>query len=235
MKTLTAFAADKDTVILAKAPCFNKITLYHHSITNLGGSRARPNNKLVGLVSSGPSVTPVVFDGTSVSAEVSVTCPTVTTLKGIAGNANVVTATIAATRPSVLHNACFQFLPPPMISSPFIELGKKDPAQLLVEINSIITTFDTKHDGDAEFTKAAEHCKNICAYLWVIVNGNIDPLKCACDPDDDELADFCAARHAACIQPIAPAVDPDAVSNTQVIQQLALSVEAQTKLVEDLK
>ena len=74
-----------------------------------------------------------------------------------------------------------------MISNPFFELGEKDPAQLLVEINSIISAYDTEHDGDTQFTKAADHCKNLRAYLWALAHGDIDPIKCACDPDDEDL------------------------------------------------
>ena len=212
---LLAFAADKDAVILAKAPCSDKIALYH-SIKNLGGSRSRPTNKLVGLVGSGPSAIPVVFDATSISTAVTVDCPTVATLTGISDKTHVTTSVVPRTRPFVLHNACFQFLPP-MISTPFLELGEKDPTQLLVEVNSIITAFDTEHDGDDEFSKVADHCKNIRAFLWVLANDNIDPIKCACDPEDAELADFCAARHATCIQPTTPLDDPEAITNTQAI------------------
>ena len=105
------FSADKDAIILAKAPCSNKIALYH-IVTNLGGFRARPTNKFVGLVGSGPSATPVVFDASFIQTEVTVNCPTPVTLNSISDKANMATATIPPTRPFVLHNACFQILPP---------------------------------------------------------------------------------------------------------------------------
>ena len=44
-----------------------------------------------------------------------------------------------------------------MISDLFLEIIETDPAQLLVELNSIISVFDIAYDRDAEFSKSEEN------------------------------------------------------------------------------
>ena len=58
------------------------------------------------------------------------------------------------------------------------------------ELNSLIKSFDTEYKDDNEFPKANDHCKELRAFLWVIVNKQIDHLKCAPNPDDNELSNY---------------------------------------------
>ena len=154
---LRAVANDINSVILAKSPASSHLTLYH-SITDVGGTRARPGHKIMGLLGSGPDATAVTFDQASIQKLVHLDCPNNTTLRAISDKNNVASATISTTRPQKFQGAIFQFLPP-FISSPLFELEEKDPAQLLVEVNSLITSFDAAHNGDTNFPSATDVCK----------------------------------------------------------------------------
>ena len=229
---LRNFHSDTNTIVMGRSNICTDVVFYH-SIRNLGGSRARPKNKIVGLTGVGPDAIPVQFSEASISTEVQVNCPSNATLKGISDKATVATAVVPPLRPLVLNSATFQFLPP-FISSAFLELSERDPAQLLVELNSLITAHDTAHDGDAEFPKAEDECKNLRAFLWALSTDRIEGLKCSSNPDDVELANFNKIRHSDCILPLTPA-QPSETSNTDAIQQLATSVQNQTDLIEELK
>jgi len=232
---LRAVANDINSVILAKSPASSHLTLYH-SITDLGGTRARPGHKIVGLLGSGPDATAVTFDQASIQKLVHLDCPNNTTLRAISDKNNVASATISATRPQKFQGAIFQFLPP-FISSPLFELEEKDPAQLLVEVNSLITSFDAAHNGDTNFPSATDVCKGLRAFLWAAATDNIPALNCAPDPDDAELQAFKKTRSSACILP--PSISPDPntqpLANTDAVQQLAASVQNQTNLMEEIK
>ena len=229
---LRHFHSDPNTVIMGRSNICTDIVFYH-SIRNLGGSRARPDNKIVGLTGSGPEAFPLQFSEASITKEIKVNCPSIATLKGISDKAAVTTAVVPPHRPLILNNANFQFLPP-FISSALLELTERDPAQILVEINSLIAAHDTAHDGDADFPKADIQCRNMRAFLWAVATDNIEGLKCSSNPDDTELANFSKTRHADCILSISSA-PPSSTTNTDAIQQLAVSVQNQTDLIEELK
>ena len=133
---LRAFHEDPDSVIIANSLIPNKVAFYH-SIINLGGSRARPTNKIIGLFGSGPEAIAMKFEENSISTEINLPCPSVATLKNISDKANVLTGVAPGNRPRAFHNASFQFLPP-FVSGPFLEFQDRDPAQLLVELKFII-------------------------------------------------------------------------------------------------
>ena len=223
---------DIDSIILAKAPGSSSLTMYH-SITNLGGTRSKPEDKFVGLLGFGPEATAVIFNEDSIVTPVQESCPTNTILKNIATSENVTTATIAPTRPYELKSGIFQFLPP-FVSSPFIELQDKDPSQLLVDLNGIISSFDQTHVDDNNFASACENCKQLRAFLYCVATDKVADLTCRADPDDADLQRFKTKRQSECILPITNK-DVEVVGNTDAIQQLANSLQNQTDLIEELK
>ena len=232
---LRAFHEDPDSDIIANSLIPNKVAFYH-SIINLGGSRARPTNKIIGLFGSGPEAIAMKFEENSISTEINLPCPSVATLKNISDKANVLTAVAPANRPRAFHNASFQFLPP-FVSGPFLEFQDRDPAQLLVELNSIISAHDTAHANDDTFPNATEHCKDLRSFLWCCANNSIEPLKCSPDPDDVALSDYHTSRRDQCLTPLIQIPDADAepLRNTEAVQQLASNVQNQPDLIEELK
>ena len=226
---------DIDSIILAKAPGSSTLTMFH-SLKNLGGTRSRPADKHVGLLGFGPDATAVIFDATSIATIVEESCPTITVLKNISDHANVSTATIPPTRPYELKSGVLQFLPP-FISNPFIELTDKDPAHLLVDLNAIVTSFDSEHAGDTSFASACDNCKQLRAFLYCCATDKVNDLTCRPDPDDAELQLYKSKRHQDCILPVQDTTTSkdDTVGNTDAVQQLAVNLQNQTDLIEELK
>ena len=166
---------------------FHYLKLYiYHSITNLGSTRARPDDKLVDLLRSGSDATTVIFNKESVTTEISIQCPTHNTLKAITDATLVKTTAVPTRNRHTLLNAKIKFLPP-MISDPFLEITDKDPSQLLVELNAIISAFDAVHDGDTDFSKAEADYEELRHFLWGTANDLVSILLYAPDPDDAEL------------------------------------------------
>ena len=227
------FVRDVDLIIIAKAPGSLALTMYH-SLTNLGGTRSKPSNKFVGLLGFGADATAVIFNEASITSNIDETCPTPTVLKNLATKENVATATVAPTRPYELKCGVFQFLPP-FVSSPFIELPDKDPAQLLVDLNGIISSFDSDHADDNAFENACEQCKPLRAFLYCASERSLPDLTCCADPDDAELQSFKNKRHSECILPLTNKPKDCPVGNSDAIQQLATSLQNQTDLIEELK
>ena len=208
----------------------------YHSITNLGGYRSKPTNKYVGLLGFGPDATAVIFNEASIVTILEESCPSHTTLKNISESANVAAANVPASRPYELKSGIFQFLPP-FISSPFTELNDKDPAQLLVNLNAIISSFDQEHADDDTFAAACENCKQLRAFLYCSTKNKVPDLTCRPDPDDAELQRFKTRRQLDCVLPIVnhPNENDNAVGNTDAVQQLANNLQNQTDLIEELK
>ena len=103
---LRHFHSDPNTVIMGRSNICTDIVFYH-SIRNLGGSRARPSNKTVGLTGSGPEAFAVQFSEASITKEITVNCPSAVTLKGISDKAAVTTAAVPPHLPLILNNANF--------------------------------------------------------------------------------------------------------------------------------
>ena len=81
-KILITLTQYKDTIILAKAPISNSLVMYH-IVTNFGGSYARPDNTLAGLVGIGSNTTPIIFKTDSITKILEVNFPSNTSLKNI--------------------------------------------------------------------------------------------------------------------------------------------------------
>ena len=131
-----------------------------------------------------------------------------------------------------LKSSMFQFLLPLVFLSLF-EINGKDPVQLLFELNSIISAYDTSHDGDNGLPPVCKHCRNMCSYLHTAIKNKITTLKCAPDPDNIELQGYKLKRQSHYLIPVTTISDPNAVlvRNTEAVQQLDNSVQNQTDLI----
>ena len=92
------FTKDIDSIIIVKAPGSSTFTTYP-SMTNLGGTISKPNNKYVGLIGFYPNATAAIFDKASIVTSVEESCLTHTTFKNISDSANVATINTPASCP----------------------------------------------------------------------------------------------------------------------------------------
>ena len=98
------FTQDKYSIVLDRAPATNKLDIYH-SIINLGGTRGRPDKKLVGLLGSGPESTAFVFDKFAVPNKLQFYCLLNNAIKAIAYHAVMKTTAAPARNCHTFHNA----------------------------------------------------------------------------------------------------------------------------------
>lgn len=194
-KVITTLRADPDTIIMSKSPFTNKMKLFH-SIKDLGGTRARASNKIVGMEGFGPQATAVAFDMNTISHSISIDVPSDDTLLGIDSNEKVVQAT--EQQNNEFSNANFVVLPP-FLSVPYIQSNTRDPATLLVETVSLITTFDNANPNLTLENKARTQAINVLKFLWCAAKNHLDPLEFVSDRDDLEVEVWGKVRHATCI------------------------------------
>ena len=70
---LNNISEELDYVVLT-GDGFNKVQLLH-SIKNVGGTRLRPENKILALIGQGPNSVPVIVDEESLLADVDICSP----------------------------------------------------------------------------------------------------------------------------------------------------------------
>lgn len=97
IEIIKAFNQDKDSIIHAKSPDSNKLLMYYN-ITNLGGFRACPNNKVISLVRKVVDATPVSFNVESSTRVLEVYCTANATLNNITVSTGVETVAAPPTR-----------------------------------------------------------------------------------------------------------------------------------------
>ena len=232
---------DTDAMILAIAPVTKKLKLYH-SFTNLGGTRVKPDDKIIGLEGFGPTATPLLFKLDCLTNLLSIQTPTFTTLKSITDTKDVATAAVSS---QAFKNATFIILPP-FVALAFIDLEITEPANLLIEATSIISTFDTANASTVGAEKAIDHCKNLAYFLWCAEKDLIPVLECTPDSQDNELQLWSNKRHSSCIlSMIPPGLPPQAatgiVNGSQgtdsglAFQDLATSINRQVDFFTQMK
>ena len=207
----------------------------YHSLTNLGSTWAKLTDKRIGLLGFGTDATAVMFNEISITTSIEESCSTYTVLKDISEKTNVVSATIAPIHSYKLKSWILQFLPPFILNS-FIKIPEKDPALLLVDLNTIISSFSQEHLNDNEFQSACDNCKQLCAFIYCTSIDKVPDLIYRADPDDVEIQNDKAKRQSERILPVTKETESsDAVGNMDAIQQLANSLQNQTDLIEELK
>lgn len=107
---LRFFTKDPDTAMMAWAPFLTEAILYH-SVTNLGGSRTPPDDKMVGLLGMNDEPVPMVFDSASVLSVVSISCPSTSLLKGLTLASGLAALSAPSSHTMPLKMCAFNFCP----------------------------------------------------------------------------------------------------------------------------
>ena len=230
---ICAITEDENSIILSASSIPNKIKLYH-SFHNLGGTRVKPNNKIVALDGFGCLATPTLFDSDSLKKIVKFKTPSYTTLKAITETTSVSSCS-APINGNELEHASFIILPP-FIAKFIVNCSSRKSDELLIEMNSLILSFDEDHKDNKEFNKANEFCRNIVKFLWGIYYDKIDPIPTFIDQEDMEIKKWCDSRHSMAL------VTNESSSNSRIsnndlsfFNELALNVRSQTQVMENIR
>ena len=117
------------------------------------------------------------------------------------------------------------------MANAFLSLTSRESSELLVETNSLISSFDDDNKGNS----AGENCRHITTFLWGISHELIKPLTCFVDRDDSEIEIWSTNRHDNCIIKIQQDITSNLVPDSSFLDQLALNVKNQTKVMESIQ
>ena len=216
-------------IIVTASPVPKKVKIFH-SFKNLGGTRIKPTNKIVALDGLGCSATPTLFITDSLKKEIKFKTPLYTTLKAITESDSVKAS--APLNGNKFNHASFIILPP-FIAKIVLNSTSRQADDLLVEMNSVISSFDEEHKEEKDFNKANEYCRYIIKFLWGIFHEEVNPISTIIDCDDMEIENWCEERHNSCLLP-STSSSSNSDHDSSFFNKLALNVQSQTKVMENI-
>ena len=227
---------DSDIVVLTVAPVTGKMKILH-SPTNLGGTRVRPENKIVALDGLDSTAIPVLLDTTCISSTVEIRTPSFTRLRTWTTVDEVKASNTPTTGQKNFRHASFLILPP-FITNHIVEVETRNPEELLILCNNLIEDHDKKHEDNPEFKSASEHCKHLITFLWAASKALIPATISVTGSDDNEVIRWNTNRHNCCVADSIHNRSNDQNRNgvnETMIQSLAHSIDNQTLLFENMR
>jgi len=216
---LRSLVGEIDTVILA-ANANNKIMILH-SPKNFGGTRSRPNNKVVCMLGLGAHEMYVFIDLRTALTDCKIVVPAVADLSDCELAQDV--ANIPA--PEEIGLVGFEgssiFIPAPVLPDAILASGTNEPFELIPIATEAARHFDSDHEEDKTITSLAiTHADDLNAWLYGVNMGSINETRYQINPDDTEVMFFCKERSAQCINGVAGT--SVALDNSSIISQLTI-------------
>ena len=152
---IRSLTEDADSVIITVAPVTGKIK-FLHSPTNLGGTRIRPENKLVALDGFGDKSIPVLIDEKCMTSTVDIRTPSFNSLRTLTTTEEIKNSSIPNTGQKNFNHASFVILPP-FIVEHIVDQDTREPEELSVNCSALIEAHDQAHLSDTLYNKASEN------------------------------------------------------------------------------
>ena len=223
---LRSLVEEIDTVILA-ADANNKIMILH-SPKNFGGTRSRPDNKVVCMLGLGAHATCVFIDLRSAFANCNIVVPAVTDLSDCETAQDVANIPAPEENGLVGFKGSSIFIPAPVLRDAILASGTNEPFELIPIVTEAARNFDSDHEEDETFTSLAiTHADDLNAWLYGVNVGSINETRYQINPDDTEVTCFSKERSAQCIKGVAGT--SVALDNSSVISQLTNAISAQNE------
>ena len=177
----------------------NEITIIH-SISNLGGTRSRPENKIVGLVGTGARATCVLLAWEKAVDDCNLITPTFDDIENCE-EAGLIDLEVTANPGVVTYPGSNSFIPAPWVRGVILESGFENPAAIIKLIIDAAMDFDAKHDEDESIGEGAAlaHATDLTLWLFGVLKGNVPETRFSILPDDGELRNYEIDRHKSCI------------------------------------
>ena len=226
---------DEDVVIMTVAPVTKNIKILH-SPANLGGTRVRPDNKLVAMDGFGSTSTPVLLDESGMTSFVDLRTPSINNLTNLSSEEELRNSSNPNTGRKNFHHMTFVILPP-FIAHHIITLDSREPETIFIRCKDLMLAYDERHAETVGFKKSIDECKNILAFLWSAAKGLIPATIFVTRGDDAETGKWNKRRHTNCIGQPSSQATSNTVSgvNDEIIQNLTHSIDNQTILFESLR
>jgi hypothetical protein len=215
-----------DTVILA-ADANNKIMILH-SPKNFGGTRSRPDNKVVCMLGLGAHTMYIFIDSRTALADFQIVVPAVTDLSDCESAQDVANITAPEENGQVGFKGSSIFIPAPVLHNAILASGTNEPFELIPIVTEAAKHFDSDYEEDKTITiLQITHADNLNAWLYGVNVGSINETRYQINPDDTEVTFFCKERLAQCIKGLAGT--SVALGNSSVISQLTNAISAQNE------
>lgn len=215
--------------VIATAEGTKKVQLIH-SPKNVGGTRIRPEHKVLGLIGTSDGSVGVIVDHESLTNECEIRTPKIEDIKACS-TAEEIGALTAPRNGAATYTGSAAFLMAPFLVEAILDADTTDPYELILVANSAAAAFNTLHENDDEFEDATSHAEDFSLWAWGVAAGRITETKVLIRPTDGELLSYHQSRQAECIMPSVATATSQASSadNTAVLNQLQKSMSLQTE------
>jgi len=139
-----------DTVILA-ADANNKIMILH-SPKNFGGTRSRPDNKVVCMLGLGAHTMYIFIDLRTALADCQIVVPAVTDLSDCESAQDVANIPAPEENGLIDFDGSSIFIPAPVLRNAILRSGTNEPFELIPIVTEAARNFDSDHEEDEMIT-----------------------------------------------------------------------------------
>ena len=230
---ITSLTEDIDVTILTVAPVTRKIKVLH-SPTNLGGTRIKPEDKIVALDGFETNSTPVILDNDCVTSKVELRTPAYSKMVNW-DSIDDIKSSLSPTSGQINFKHMSFVILPPFMTDHILDLDTRDPMELLLTCKDLMRDFDRSNNDNSDFKKAVDNCKNLISFLWAASKSLIPQMIFVTACDDAEVSRWSLNRHNNCLHDISRAPLENEGVNNEVIQSLAHSIDTQTILFENMR
>ena len=216
---IKALAEENDVIILLTNQ-LKGISLIH-SPTNLGGTRSRPENKIVALQCLSNDTGAILIDRISATKAIQVTVPKGEDILKCTTVADLENLTAPGSR-TITNLDCTPCLfPAPYETDIILQSGTNDCFEFIPALVHGAKAFDKAKKDDSLIQKASEHVFHSIRWLWANGKGLIEATKYAIDNDDEQMKAYKKDLHEKYILPPIKIHDPTISSSNQLITTLS--------------
>jgi hypothetical protein len=191
------------------------------SPTNLGGTRSRPENKIVALQGLSNDAGAILIDHISATKAIQVTVPKGEDILKCTTIADLENLTATGSRTITNFDCTPCLFPAPYETEIILKTGTNDCFELILALVHGAKTFDEANKEISSIQKASEHVFHSIRWLWANGKGLIEATKYVIDNDDKEMKAYKKDRHEKCILPPIEIHDSSFSSSNQLITTLS--------------
>jgi hypothetical protein len=198
-----------------------------HSPKNFGGTRSRPDNKVVCMLGLGVHATYVHINLRTALGDCQIVVPVVTDLSNCKTTKEVTNIPAPKEDGLVGFKGYSVFISAPVLRNTILASGTNKPFKLIPIVTDAARNFDSEQEEDETITSLAlTHADNLNAWLYGIKVGSINKTIYQIFPDDTEVTVF----YKECLGQFIKAVSGTSVliNNSSVISQLTNAISAQS-------
>jgi hypothetical protein len=165
-----------DTVILA-ADANNKIIIFHRS-KNFGGTRLRPDNKVICMLGLGIHATYIPINLRTAVADCQIVVPAVTDLSDCKTSKEVANIPAPDKDGLVGFKGFSVFIPAPVLFNAILVSRTNEPFKLIPIVTDAARNYNSEHEEDETMTsRELTHADDLNAWLYGVKVGSINKTR----------------------------------------------------------